>query len=503
MKIAKILVCLLFPCLSLAQASSHFRIHQLKVRGEIQEILDQDLDRDGFKELVVIHYTDANNVAQRYISVFWTGSDSRYIPQNSFEMAIPSRFTIYDFGSLPGEKQEVIILLSKNTAEYYRWNNHKLEGPTKLLGFSGQLVQLSDSDRLSYYDFFYDFNQDGQNELLIFQAGWAKLFYLRQNKWTETALELPMDISYIYPSGMRDLYTHMEMTVTYRTPNIFLEDLDDDSKLELFACSGKKLWIFRLNPEGIYNSEPDRKITIKMDLPSGSPSAPRQRPQYNLQITDLDQDSRADLIITGQHGTFFSPKSETRLYYGKNNWADQANKNPKPDRIWNFNAWVVGPFIRDTNADKNNDLIVTTIESGIFQTIQTLVASDFPVEWRYYLSTNHTLPDQPSAVDRINLRIDLPRGRMLGGIPNVFADFNGDNVDDLIYGKSETELMVVIKDRKAQRTSNQELIKIAPGNFPITTDLNQDHKDDIILIYSRQGEAKPGEFNVLMNLGNW
>ena len=144
------------------------------------------------------------------MTIFWPGQGCAYSNANSFEMEIPGRYSIYDFGALPGEKDQVVIFLSKNAAEYYRWTNHKLEGPIKLVNFNNQLIQLTDSDRLLRYQFFYDWNGDGQNELLVLEIADAEIFYFRQNQWTDVPIELPFDVSYFSAPTMAGVAPHLE-----------------------------------------------------------------------------------------------------------------------------------------------------------------------------------------------------------------------------------------------------------------------------------------------------
>ena len=92
---------------------------------------------------------------------------------------------------------------------------------------------------------------------------------------------------------------------------------------------------------------------------------------------------------------------------------------------------------------------------------------------------------------------------MTSGVPNVFADFNGDRIDDIIYSKSEKELVVQIRDKNARRTNQMEIIQVPASTIPFTKDLNSDGLDDIYL-YDIQGDpAHQGVINVLINLGGW
>jgi len=496
MKLLKALVFFLLPAVILAQ--THFNKIDLKVRGDIQEIQTEDLDGDGIKELIVLHHIDANDSSRRFMSVFWAGADAKYSSTNSSEIEIPGRFSIYDFGSLPGEKEQVVLFLSKNTAEYYRWTNHQLVGPTKLVGFSSQLIQMADSDRLLYYHLFYDWNLDGQNELMVFQMGEAEMFYYKGNQWTNVPMELPFDVTYYSSPTMKGVAAHMEFSVNYRAPNLFVADKDGDGKHELFATSSNKCWIFKMNPDGTFATKAALKLAPKVG------TAPKdQQSRISLYIADVDQDGTADLLSNNQVGSFFNQKSEIKIFYGKNGWADPANKTPKPVWTASYDGWVFAPIVIDVNADKQNDLVVPVINSGILNSVKAFVVHDFPINLKYYLGANHALPAQASSEDNINIRVDFGRGRMMNTYPQIFADFNGDGIDDLIFGKSDTELTVVLKNKQEQRTADQEILKVPTAMFPVTDDLNNDNLDDLVLVYAASDTVTPGQFSVLINKGGW
>jgi hypothetical protein len=298
---------------------------------------------------------------------------------------------------------------------------------------------------------------------------------------------------------MAGVAPHLELSVVYRAPNLFIADKDGDGRHELFATSGNKVWIYRLGQDGTYETRPELQLSPKVAPP------PKEGVQSRLSliIDDIDQDGKADLISNNQIGSFFSQKSEIKIFLGKNNWADAAGKSLNPAWTSSFDGWVFGPIVHDINADKNNDLVVPVISSGILNSMKALVVHDFPIDLKYYLSSNHSLPAQPSSEDNINLRIDLSRGRMMNTYPQIFADFNGDGIPDLIYGKNDQELVVVMKDRKGKRTSEQEILKLPTAIMPIAGDLNNDGLADIILVYSSADTGTPGQFSVLINKGGW
>lgn len=493
-------VLLILPVLVYAQSNvaSHFRIIDFKLKGRIENVIPADLDQDGVKELLVIHHYPALNPSHRYLSVYWALPGGRYAPNQVVEVEIPQRFTLFDFGNLPGQPGEVVIMVSRNTAEYYRYENKTIEGPLPLLNFSNQLIQISDPDQLLYYDFLYDWNNDGKNEIMIYQIGDADLFYFQDGKWIKTTIDLPMSARYFSITPLRRIFPHSELSVHYSTPNMFISDREGDGKSELFVIEDENIWIFRQNEKGIYEQKPS--IKLKMNLTDPKEQA-RRRDQLTLTIVDIDDDGKADLISNYQHGSFFNQKADLKIFYGKDRWTDLGPK-AKPGRAWALNSWVIGPFVKDMNADKSSDMVMPTIQIGVISAAQVLIANNFPFEFKYYLSINHTLPPEPTYVDQVRLYIDFKEGKLSGGFPNIFGDFNGDGIDDLVFSKNDQEMVVVIKDRQSKRTDKQEIIKIATAILPLVEDVNGDGLGDIILTYPMDTE-RPNEFKLLINQGNW
>jgi len=496
-------MCLIFfvPALVQSQTAgpSRFQIAEFRARGQIEEVIPADLDGDNIKELIVTHHSNPpGGTNRRYISVYWAGPGCKYLSNQSVEVEVAQRFTLYDFGAIPGEPGQVIVALSRNTAEYYRFVNKTLEGPLPLLKFSNQLIQISDPDRILYHDFLYDWNQDGQNEIMIYQMFESDLFYYSQDKWVQSAIDLPMDSRNFAITPLRKMFPHGEINVHYQTPSIFIHDREGDGKPELFVINDEDVWIYKLNPDGIYNEKPAYRLFLNLMDPK---ERIRQRSQLTVQIADLDDDGKADMITNYQYGGFFNQRADLKIFFGKDQWAE-TNKALKPSRAWTMTSWVIGPFIRDVNADKNADLIMPTVQIGVVSAAQVLITNNFPFDFQYYISSDHKIPEQPTTIDQASIRIDFTEGKMIGGFPTPFGDFNGDGIDDMVLGKGEQELMVVIKDRMGKRTNQQELIRVPTAIIPLVEDLNADNKADIILVYQMDPDRQ-GEFRVLINQGNW
>ena len=481
----------------LVNAQSHFQIHQLRVAGEILSVRPADFEQDGSRELCVFYIRKKNQQSQKFLTIFWAEDQNRYLNKNSFTLRLPKDYIFYDTGMLPGETERVLVFLTLNQAVFYRWKNHQLEGANPLVSFSRQLVQIPSSTQIISYDFFYDWNQDGKDEILVPGMNQALLFYFQQGRWSSHPIYLPAQVRF-FSFSLPGLMEHPEITVNYELPAFYLEDWDSDGSKELFAVKNKKIWIYKKEAQGIFSSQPCARITYPLQLTSSQ----RRRSQINIQVKEIDRDNKADLIVSLQQGGIFNQKAELKIYLGKDRWS-RARDFPSPSRSWTFNAWIVGPFFRDFDSDQDLDLVIPTIYSGFITTAKIFLTGSIPLEWQYYFLENGTYPPQANFIDKIDLRIDFTEGRMTSGVPNVFADFNGDGIDDIIYSKSEKELVVQIRDKKARRTNQMEIIQVPASTIPLTKDLNRDGLDDIYL-YDIQGDsAHQGVINVLINLGGW
>ena len=494
MKKSWLLFLISFPFL--VNAQSHFQIHSLRVPGEIIIVRPVDFEQDGTKELCVFFTERKSAHFKKFLTIFWAEEKDKYLNKNSFTLPLPNEYSIYDFGIIPGESEQVLIFLTLNQAVYYRWQGHLLKGPEPLVDFSHQLVQIPSSDQIIFYDFFSDWNQDRIQEILIPGTEKSLIFYFQDEQWISHPIFLPSQVNF-FSFAIPGMFEHPMINVNYEYPSFFLEDWDQDGKKELFAISNIKIWVYKKDSQGVFSAYPCAQI----HYPALISSRQRRRSQINIQIQEIDRDNKADLIVSHQQGGIFNQKAELKIYLGKDGWS-QGKGLSNPSRSWNFNAWIVGPFLRDFDNDQDLDLVIPTIYSGFITTAKIFLTGSIPLEWQYYFFESK-YPSQANFIDKIDLKIDFSEGRVTSGIPNVFADFNGDRIDDIIYSKSEKELVVQIRDKNARRTNQMEIIQVPASTIPFTKDLNSDGLDDIYL-YDIQGEpAHKGEINVLINRGGW
>ena len=322
--------------------------------------------------------------------------------------------------------------------------------------------------------------------------GSGLIFYYLDRGWTSQRINLPVDVSF-FSFGLAGLFPHSEINVNYQTPKLFLEDWDGDGTKELLAICNEQLWVYKRNSKNFYSSQP----IARLSFPLPTPDKKAQRQQFNILIADLDNDGFADALTNLQQGGIFNQKAQLCIYSGKNLYRHKL----KPKRSWEYNAWIIGPFIRDLDNDGDVDLIIPIVEAGFFTTARVLITGYVPLQWNYYFNHQHHFNDLPDYTDRIDLHLDLSEGKFTTGFPNVFADFNGDGVADHVYSKSEDELIIDIKDNSGAR-KYKEIVSVASVGLPITKDFNQDGLADIFIYYPQSPEHR-GEINVLVNKGGW
>ncbi|MHC4180399.1 MAG: FG-GAP repeat domain-containing protein [Planctomycetota bacterium] len=205
-------------------------------------------------------------------------------------------------------------------------------------------------------------------------------------------------------------------------------------------------------------------------------------------LTDLNGDGVADLVAFSLEGRSpLSARSTYEMHFGK----------PTPDGGAVF-APDAGTAIRsdgmpgwveqhDFDRDGQTDMLITTLNIGIFKIIGALLTRSISLDLEFYRMEDGIYPDKANAIRKV--RVDLSAGepgeKHASYASVLIGDVNGDGRSDLLVGKGREELRVFIgvpgPDLFARRPQK---VAIAVPNDEETTwlvDLNEDGKQDILM----------------------
>jgi hypothetical protein len=434
------------------------------------------------------------------LTFFWQGSDSSFNTKQALVLELSPAVIQVDFGQVDGRPGLDVAVITSQGVSYYPYQNRSF-GPQTELFRSESLYAVPRPDFIDYCDFVADWTGDGRDDILLYQFDHASL-YAGQGGGVfgePETLRLPIEIELGPPNPIRYIRPHPAFRVAYWAPQLNLVDTNADGRADLVATIGDQVAVFRQNPDGGFPAKPNQTFNLHL-MNEEERDQHRDRQGISiLEVADLDRDGRADLLSNKQEGSMTSRKSKVGIYWGSTgSWA-----KGKPDQVLALEKAAIGPLVRDVNSDGRQDLVMLIFDIGVYSAAKVLITGTFNLIWQYYLlGPDHTYPAQPSYVDITPIKVDISKFKLIGGFPNIFADFNGDGDDDMVYGKSEKELVIALKDGQGKRTGVEEAIQVPVGMIPIAEDLNGDGKSEVILWYPFDKERQD-LLTVLMNQGKW
>jgi len=480
--------------------AGHFQVYSLKVEGTVQDLVIADLDEDGRKDLVAFCRSGNRRAYHRFLTIFWQGPESSFNLKQATVLKLPPEVIQVDFGQVDGKPGLEVAAVTGRGIFYYP-NQDRGFGPWTELIAGASLFAKPRPDFLDYYDFLSDWDGDGREEILLYQFDQAKLYRRGDGAafQEEQTLRLPIEIDLGPPNPIRYVRPHPSFRVAYWSPQLDLLDFNADGRPDLIATNSDQAAVFLQNAQGGFPEKPSSSFFFDL-LQEEERDFRRDRQGMSiLNVVDLDGDGRADLLANTQEGNLANRKSTVRIYWGRTDSWEKA----KPDATLALDKAAVGPLIRDVDGDGDQDLVMLIFDIGVYTAAKVLLTGTFNLIWQYYLlGPDQTYPAQPTYVDTTPVKVDISKLRLIGGMPNLFADFNGDGKDDVLYGKSDNELVVALKDAQGRRTGVEEVVSVPVGMIPIAEDLNGDKKGEVILWYPWDKERKD-LITVLINLGGW
>jgi len=487
-------------------AQGRFTINELKLKGEITNVIVEDLDRDGLKDLVVFHADTSIKTPQRWVTVLWQDKATGFELKRAYELQPGPEAAAMDVGQADGKEGLDLIAICPSGVVYYP-NHGRSFGHQTLLVQKETALAMPSPRTLPYVDWVRDWNGDGNDELMLFQFGQALFFTGGKNGPdlnTLQTLALRPWSDILAASGVKgDAASQLDLvSMNTYLPRVYARDWDGDGRPDLIAVGRKDITVFIQDERGGYPSSSVRKYEVELFTPaeehfSASPVYPYWPP--SLSFSDLDHDGKADLVGQQLIGLLGKMKSKVVLYWGRTGSLSRG----KPDMVFTPKNLAVMALVSDLNKDGLEDILIPTLGLSFFTVGRVFATGTFPVELNYYLQTrDHKFSNAPDYVRTLNLVFDLEKFRLAAGIPGVFDDFNGDGFPDAAIGKSKTQLEVIICDNNGKYTNVRESISLPVSSAIMVQDLNGDKKADIILNYFDDPDHR-GELRILMNQGKW
>jgi hypothetical protein len=464
------------------------RRFEIPCHEKLNEILVEDLDGDGKRDLLLLLGRELRVHFQRESGTFEAEPDQRF--------KIDPRAVIMDVGSVldPKTKQVAFIredgvyaypLVPAETPEkkpYYELRAKKL--------FAGEtLLRRPSDDEVRRKEFLRDVDGDGIVDVFVPERqGFGVYRGLGGGKFSVRQPLLAPPTAVV---GIGNDQLSSQLMASYYFANPTIADWDADGRPEVVVSQDQWLSVYFVNKEGAITERPVQVY----EIPGQKNFSLDAEKPFELDFTmplvlrDLNGDGRVDAALT-HVGT-----GSTRVFLNSSVPAD-AFKTPA--RVVRAKGITPLAFFVDADGDGRADMILPRMDKiGIWSILKAVVTRSVPVEAQFFYqrAEGATYPEEPDFQRNFEIPIAIHSGG--GGldvgtsvIVSIDGDFDGDGSKDLL-NRTEADKLAIYSGLAArggltEKPAHEFAIENtdeAKFVHPVVDDLNGDGRADVVLRY--------------------
>ncbi len=331
---------------------------------------------------------------------------------------------------------------------------------------------------LSRLAFVRDWNGDGAPAALL--PSLRGLVLLPLDGRPPRELALPVDTLYETPAEDRPVHSgYAEARLVW--PGLALADDDGDGRPDLFATDRFRLRVFRSGTRGL---APVPTRTARMPL--FSPEEERRHDSNSLRafVTDLDGDGRADLVVHRTEGSLMRSHASTSVF---RNPGTGAVPSGAPAATLEARGGFGSIQLQDLDADGRDEIVQTVVPFGVLQLVRVLVRRQVEARlavYRFRPEGGDADPLVRTWQADLSYPLDFDEGRIVGLLPTLEGDWNGDGRKDLLHGSGGSAVEIRLgRGEEAGPAfgpvaARQEL---PVSDRAVVVDLDRDGLDDLVL----------------------
>jgi hypothetical protein len=496
---ALLLECLCAASARAAGADATFAVSRLSVADKVLDLLTEDLNNDGLKDIMVIHRKGLVPHETRWISIFWQNGDGRFATAADQSWEIDTTAVVIDVGDVIGDAKREIVCITPTDVRYYTMVDGSFGTRASTLFETNGLAVFPAKGVIPWIDFARDWNGDGRDEVGVFLFEGLAIFMPDPKGAFISRGALPMELD----TRMWGREFFMEpgvttgLTARYSFPDIRLVDFNADGRPDIVAAAQDKVMAYRQDGSGAFAAESGYRMDFDV-----STQKEKLEEIATLQtiIADVNNDGYADAFVTKQIAKGLSSfRAVINIFNGG---PGGYGKQPSQVIISEGTA-SARSFIQDVNGDNRLDLVLPSVKMSIAAIIRILITRSVPVYFNVFLlGGNGKFSERPDFSKEIKFQIDFS-GDSDTQAMNLEGDYNGDKRRDFVFatGAEELSIYLGVKDGGSELFSKKPVAKVKANAFGdlSSPDLNGDGYSDMVIYYP-ESKDRWGTAEVLLNL---
>lgn len=448
--------------------------------GHVRHVIAEDMDGDGLKDLLVFYTKGEYPHPERRGCIFWQIRTRGFPKEPQQCWPVPPSASLVDTGNnvdgLPGRE---IFYMTPEGVLYSPLTDKTYGNPTPLI-MQDTYIRSSSVNALPEVDFVRDWDGDGQDEVLVFKREEAVFFKRRPDgslaRWSEIRLTPRTYLAIPPPPPSLDRNFMVRQSIWM--PEIETADFNGDGKRDLIVIWMDEVSIYLQGESGLFPREPS--ATYFFNLLTEKERA-TGRATVHVEVRDLQGDGRADFVLSKVEGGIINAKSKILIYYNKNN----ELKPDSPDLILADAKGAAGGIVHDLDGDGRPDLIVPSVRLSALSYIGLFINREVTVSFAFYLmGQDGRYPDKPRLEKELKFAIDLQEGDIVGALPRLHGDFDGNGRKDVVFATNKDRLTVVLQGSgEIFPSSRSYAIEVPVSKEMVVEDLDGDGLSDIIMFY--------------------